>query len=193
MAERKGRPKRGSERQQKPKAVQAKPPEPPPTDKRGESEDGSRVVPLSQVVTAASVTAVSLLTGFVWISDKFEDVRKDMSDGFDEVGKNVAEANRELTRHGSKLDELDRRMDRLEDRFNAKFGADDVNVPDAAAPDARVWDPDHVERREKFCGKKCATDAVCTEKCAADYNACGIRCPSDIRSDCFLKCVEAIK
>lgn len=144
----------------------------------------SKLLPLYGVVATAAAVVVVAIAGFVWIADKFDAVRND-----------IAGTKQEVTRIGTKVEDLDRRVGRLEDRFDAKFGADDggvVDPPDASVTNA-VWNQDHVKRREKFCGKMCGTDNTCAERCAADYNACGIRCPSDLNSSCFRECVIAIK
>lgn len=181
-------------------AAEAKqiPPEKPGSDGALPDWIKSHAVAIVSTTIAAAVALVGSGVGVaVWISGQFADIRKDMATGFTDVRKEVsdlrAEVRADSARTNEKLEGLNTRLTRLENRMDAKFGAED---PDAGAPpDGGAfgpWSAGHVERRGKFCAARCKDDAPCLEQCAADYNLCGIRCPATPVSTCFVRCVAAL-
>ena len=150
-------------------------------------------------ITVLFITVIGFaLAGVNWISEKFAGMSKELSSQMTEVRreiaaaqkdaqKDVADVRTEVGKQSTKLDQIDGRLIRLEGRMDAKFGADS---PDAPAPGP--WSPEHVTRRSKFCEQRCKQDVPCRERCVADYNLCGIRCPTNPISTCFTACVDAL-
>jgi hypothetical protein len=116
------------------------------------------------------------------------ELRKDITTAQTENHKDIADVRTEAAKQGAKLDQIDARLTRLEGRMDTKFGADS---PDASAPGP--WSPEHVGRRSKFCDQRCKQDVACHTQCVADYNLCGIRCPTNPVTTCFTGCVDALR
>lgn len=68
-------------------------------------------------------------------------------------------------------DALARRIDRLEDRFNEKFGIDADASDDSGTASVRA--SNHAARLAKFCGARCPVDtSTCYLNCAPRFDSC---------------------
>ncbi|MFO0570956.1 MAG: hypothetical protein U0263_35305 [Polyangiaceae bacterium] len=70
---------------------------------------------------------------------------------------------------------LDQRIDRLEDRLDKHFGAEDAGVRDAEVDGGKPGgrSPDHEKRQAKFCGARCPdSTSTCYVNCERRFDYC---------------------
>ncbi len=182
-----------------------KPPAPPPAPAppvAWEVRWGARV--------ALGVGVVTLLTTAVgvpvWIngkiddtrrelSGKIDDTRREVSGKIDDTRKDVAEVRIDVAKLAVSVSQIDTRLTRIEAKVGVRHDGTDGGAG---------WSAEHIARREKLCRPRCnfdvtpvreptKADVTCYDLCSAEYNACGIKCPSDPVSNCFRDCVAAMR
>jgi hypothetical protein len=154
---------------------------------------------LAASITSAVLGGSTLIGGIVWITDEFKEVRKEISQEIEDesadLKKDLADIKIQTTNIRVETAKLSAKVEEHERRLN-KIGAT-LGIDDAGAPDADSagypWPPDHAERMDEFCSKRCKSDANCRLECAGAYNKCGIKHLSDMRLAEFRECVKEIK
>lgn len=186
--------------------VPAQPPQPTLSEPRRDASPDRPTRPIViQPGAAVGVVAAVLVAigGGAWaiivrIDSKIDDTRRELTTRIDKVGEDVVGLRVEAGRQGGVLTQIDARVTRLEQKVG--LGPEPSDLPDGGVVDAGSedaggwpsWNAEHVARRRAFCRPKC-DDKQCQERCAAAYNACGIKCQSVPATKCFTDCVAEIR
>lgn len=99
------------------------------------------------------------ISAALWITGQIAELHRDINSNATDIRKEIADlrtaVSADAARTSEKLEGINTRLTRLENRMDAKFGADTDGDAGAPSDAGATWSAAHVARRDKLCADQC--------------------------------------